>query len=81
MPNADPQHVSDLTDHITEAMADFAAARQSSPAEIVSALFTVLDRTLCGIRKLQDPDDRFHNAREISRLLDEIKTDYGRVPS
>lgn len=81
MPNANPQKVSDLTDHITEAMADFATTHQCGAPEIVSALFTVLDRTLAGVRKFQDPDDRFHNAREISRLLDEIKTDYGRVPS
>lgn len=81
MANADPQKVSDLTDHITEALADFALANESGPSEIVSALFTVLDRTLSGIRKFQNPDERFHNAREISRLLEELRIDYGSVPS
>lgn len=81
MADADPERVSELTDYITEALADFATANESSPSEIVSALFTVLDRTLLGVRRFQDPNERFHNAREISRLLEELRVDYGSVPS
>lgn len=81
MPLANPEHVEDLSSYLTEALADYAATNDSTPSEIVSALFTVLDRTLSGIRKFQSSDERFHNAREISRFLEDLQTNYGKVPS
>ena len=53
----------------------------TSASEMLTAVVVFLDRTLMGIRKIQSPEERFHNAKEINRILNELLTDHGRVPS
>lgn len=53
----------------------------TSPSELVTAAFTLLDHVLRGMRQAQAPEERFHNAKEIHRVLSEMLADHGRVPS
>ena len=50
-------------------------------SEILSATFTLLDRTLLGVRDVQPDEDRAANAREITRALNDLLMNYGRIPS
>ncbi len=53
----------------------------TTPGEVASATFLLLDRTLRGIRKLSPPEDRFKNAQEFGRILNELLIDHGKVPN
>lgn len=53
----------------------------TTPSEILSASFTMLTRTLEAMKKLQAPEDRDTNTREIARVLGELLVDYGSVPN
>ncbi len=81
MARADEATVERLTEYIMEVVAECFEEENVSTSDVISALFTVLERTLRGIRKLQEPDERFHNAREIKKVLDELLIEFGRVPS
>ena len=78
---ANEETVEKLTNYIMEVVAECFEEEDVTTSDVISALFTVLERTLRGIRKLQDPDERFHNAKEISRILNELLVEFGRVPS
>lgn len=54
---------------------------EPSDSEVLTAAVTLLDRTLRSIRKLQSDEDRFKNAGEIRRVLGDLMTDHGSVPS
>lgn len=77
----DPAVVEGLVATSMNAMSKAADRGGASPSEVLSALLTLLDRSLRGVRKFQDASDRFHNAREISRALNEMIVEHGRVPS
>jgi hypothetical protein len=53
----------------------------TTPSEILSAAFTVLQRTLAGLRKLQASEDAASNTKEINRVLQDFLTDYGSIPN
>lgn len=52
----------------------------TTPSEVISAVFTILDRMLGNIRRTQDPSDRIHNAKQISNALNDLLIDHGHVP-
>lgn len=52
----------------------------TTDSEIISAIFTLLDRTLRAMRKIQTPQERFQNAAQINKVLREMLTDHGSVP-
>jgi hypothetical protein len=79
--SADPARVEKLADYLTEVLSECFDFENVNASDVISAQFTVLDRSLRGIRKLQDPSERFDNAREIGRILNEMLIEYGRVPS
>jgi hypothetical protein len=62
-------------------MSDAAIPEITTHAEVLSAAFTFLDRTLRSVRKLQSLDDRFEHAEQISKALNELLVDHGKVPS
>lgn len=53
----------------------------TTSSEVLSAVFTLLDRTLRSVRSLQTPEERFENAAEINKVLKELLTDHGHVPN
>ncbi len=53
----------------------------TTPAEVLSAVFTLTSRTLAAMRKLQDPQDAAFNAAAIRKVLEELLCDYGHLPN
>lgn len=53
----------------------------TTPSDILSASFTLLERTLDSIYKIQTPTERVHNTREVARILREFMVSYGQIPS
>lgn len=50
-------------------------------SEMISAAFTLLDRTLRNVRKIQHPSDRFMIASQIKDALEDLLLDHGSVPN
>lgn len=53
----------------------------TTPSEVLSASFTILDRILRSVGKMQTTEERLVNSKEISRILQEFIVDHGTVPS
>lgn len=53
----------------------------TTPSEVVTASFTILSTVLEGVMRVQGKDERFVNAKEFSRRLNELIVEYGKVPS
>lgn len=49
----------------------------TTPAEILSALFTVLHRFMSVSRQHEAPEDRGHNVKEINRVLSDMLIEFG----
>lgn len=79
--DCDPLIVESLVATSMTAMSKAADRGGASPSEVLSALLTLLDRSLRGVRKFQDSADRFKNAKEISRVLNDMIIEHGRVPN
>ena len=77
----DPLMVEALTNAAIQAMERAAIKDITTPAEVMSASFTILDRTLRAFRNLQSPDDRAFNTKEIARVLQGFLVDYGSLPN
>lgn len=77
--DCDPEIVEDIIDGATEGMER--AVENATTEEVVSAVFTLLDRTLRAKRKLQPSSERFTTAASIRRLLTDMIADHGTVPS
>lgn len=79
--NCDPEMVEKLIQAATSAMERAVIPDITTPSEIATASFVLLDRTLRGIRKLSPPRDRAQNAKEFGRILNELIVDHGKVPN
>lgn len=79
--DVDYQMVEDLVKGASLGMSDAAIPEITTHAEVLSAAFTFLDRTLRSVRKLQSLDDRFEHAEQISKALNDLLVDHGKVPS
>lgn len=79
--DCDPQMVELLVKAATHGMSKAVVPDITTQSELLSAVFTLLDRTLRSIRKLQSPDERFMRAEQIRNALDGIMTDHGHVPN
>lgn len=49
----------------------------TTPAEILSALFTVLYKFMTVSRAHEDPADTLHNTKEINRVLSDFLVEFG----
>lgn len=78
--DCDPVVVEAIVIASTNAMSKAADRDEASPSEVLSAIFTLLDRSLRGVRRFQDDTERFANAKEISRVLNDLLMDHGKVP-
>lgn len=77
----DPYVVESLTNAAINAMEQTCVSNMVSPAELVSATFTLLDRTLRACRALEEQHDRMSNAKEIKRVLEELMVEFGSIPN
>lgn len=78
--DCDPITVESLVKAATNGLAKEVIPNVTTEAEVISAVFTLLDRTLRSLRKLQPPDVRFQNATHINKALKDMLTDHGTVP-
>lgn len=76
----DPEMVEDLVKAALLGLEKGVICDVTTDTEIISAMFTLLDRTLRAMRKLQTPSERFENAAEINKILREMLVDHGSVP-
>ena len=74
-------HIDQLVRAATLGMEKATIPDLTTPSEILSATFEMLERTLRAVRKLEAPNDRAYNARQVHKILDEMMIDFGQVPS
>lgn len=79
--DCDPQMVEALIKGATRGMAHAVIPAITTESEIMSAVFTLLDRTLRSLRNLQSSDVRFERAAQIHDALQGLMTDHGQVPN
>lgn len=79
--DCDPDMVERLIVGATTGLAQSAIPGATSHEELLSACFTLLDRTLRSIRKLQSPEARFTTADQVKTILEALVVDHGHVPS
>ena len=72
-----PFMVEVLTNAAVLAMERVSVKDVTTPADILSASFTLLVRTLQSAKKLQSAEDATANTREIARALNELLVTYG----
>jgi len=77
----DPFMVETLVKAATHAMERASIGDMTTPADIVSASFTLLARTLRAARKLQPSEDQVSNTKEVARVLQELLVDFGSLPN
>lgn len=77
----DPEMVEKLITAAASAMQRVAIPDVTTTSEFVSASFMLLDRTLRSVRKVAPAKDKFVNAKEFARILNEMILDHGKVPN
>ncbi len=78
---SEDEKIEKLADYMLDVVAECFEEEDVSTSDVIAALFLVLERTLRGIRKLQEPEDRFPNAVLIRQALQDLQVEFGRVPS
>lgn len=79
--DCDPEMIEMLVKAASSGMSKAVIPELTTHSEVLSAAFTFLDRTLRSVRKLQTIDDRFFNATQINKALQDMITDHGHVPN
>lgn len=79
--NCDPVMVESLVTAAANGMQRACIPDITTNSEMISAAFTLLDRTLRNVRKHQPPTDRFFVAAQIKEALHELLLDHGSVPN
>lgn len=77
----DARHVEELANAALKGMELVMHDDLTTPVEILVAGFAILEKILTSMKLVEDPVDRFENAREIGKMLDELKLEYGQVPN
>lgn len=75
--SSDPYVIEDLVRAAQHAMEHSAFAESMTPSEVLSAAFTLLDRSLRTMAKLQSPEDRDTNRKEVAHVLSEMLLEHG----
>ena len=79
--SSDPYVIEDLVNAAQHAMEHSAFAESMSPSEVLSACFTLLDRSLRTMAKLQAPEDRVTNIKAVNHVLSEMLLEHGCLPN
>ena len=78
-PSCDPYVIERLVLSMGAALEHACIKDITTPAEVLSAIFTVLDRTLSAIRDLESPTERNDNAKEVAKTLQAMMMEHGMV--
>lgn len=78
---SDEDKIEKLSDYILDAVAECFEDEETSSQEVLAAFLLTLERTLRGLRKVQEPEERFENAQLIKTALNDLLIEFGRVPS
>lgn len=78
---ADPRMVGHLMQAMTNAIEHATIPHVTTTADLLSAVFTVLDHTLRVVRNNEHQEDQAFNSREIGRVLTEMLLEFGIEPS
>lgn len=70
------EHVEDLVQALGDALED-ASTDDTTPAEVISAVFSTLHRLLAAMRHFEDPLDHDHNTIEVQRVMTHILKEHG----
>lgn len=62
---------------VCQALDDATIDEVTTPADVLSALFTILYRMLKATMALQTPEERPYNVKEIRRVLDDFILEFG----
>jgi hypothetical protein len=76
---ADADTVENLTLTICRAIEEECIPGETSAADILSALFTTTSRFMRSMRKGQTLMEQSHNAKEVSRVLQNMLMEFGSV--
>lgn len=74
---ADPWHVEQLVQAIGTGLQQAAIIDVTTPSEVLSALFTTLERTLWAMKELETPENQERNRVEVARVLQELLLEFG----
>ena len=77
--SCDPYTVEQLVRSLGVSLERSSAQNMATPAEVLSAVFTMLDRTLSVMKDNYTPEDRNHNTKEVAKTLQGLMLDYGMV--
>ena len=78
---ADPRMVNHLMTAMAQAIDQATIPHVTTTADLLSAVFTVLDHTLRVIRDKEHREDQAFNSREIGRVLANMLLEFGVEPS
>ena len=73
--------VETLISGATRGMAKAVVPDITTTSEVMTAVFTLLDRTLRSIRLGQTSEERFSTALQVHKALTDLLTDHGSVPN
>lgn len=76
-PAPDPVIVDQLVHDIGTVITTAATTDEASSADLLSALFIVLERVLTITKKHQKPEDKEFNRKEINRVLTDLNDAFG----
>lgn len=74
----DPEKIQQLVDAISNVIVEELEGNPTSHSEVVSALFTLLDRILLAIKKLPQSEEKIYNATIINQALVSLMIDIGK---
>ena len=74
---SNPEIIEDLVRAAQRAMERSLYAESMTPSEVLSAAFTLLDRSLRTMAKLQAPEDCNTNRKEVAHVLSEMLLEHG----
>lgn len=77
---ANPGNVMDIVESVMRAIKN-SINEDTSPSDVLSALFTVLDRTLHSFTKTLSPEEKAYNSQEVGRVLTNLLMEFGTPPS
>lgn len=77
----DPEMVKVLMEAALKGMKNACIEEVTTPSEIVSAAFTLLDHILITVRENQPPETRPQNTREIYKMLADLTLEHGKLPN
>jgi len=77
---ADPKKVELLVNHLSESIELMVKEEDASASDVMSALFTILDTLISGVRRVEAAEERQHNATQINQMLLQLMVEHNKKP-